>query len=56
MHPFLYIGVVRYFTIQSALTKGKFPVARTVVVGVSFAMGVIVIIAFAVLVSVKRTP
>jgi hypothetical protein len=47
-------GVTRYFSIQTALTKGRFPVARMVIIGISTALGVLVIITFSLLVSVKR--
>ncbi|KAG7088711.1 hypothetical protein E1B28_012680 [Marasmius oreades] len=47
----LSIGVVRYFTVQNALVKGKFPVARFLLGGIAFVLGVLVLIVFGVLVS-----
>ncbi|KAF5347535.1 hypothetical protein D9758_014507 [Tetrapyrgos nigripes] len=48
------IGTLRYFRIQSALTKGKFPVARVTIAGMAFILGVIVVVVFVILVSGKR--
>jgi len=50
----LAVGVTRYFTIQNALTKGNFPVARTVTVGLSVILMVLVIVTFAVSVTFRR--
>ncbi|KAK7464876.1 hypothetical protein VKT23_006084 [Stygiomarasmius scandens] len=50
----LLIGTTRYFTVQSALTQGKFPVARVVIAGMAFILACIVIIVFVILVSGKR--
>ncbi|KAF9265367.1 hypothetical protein L218DRAFT_924596 [Marasmius fiardii PR-910] len=47
----LFIGVMRYFTVQNALVKGKFPVARFLLAGIAFALGVLVLIVFGVLIS-----
>ncbi|KAF5347517.1 hypothetical protein D9758_014512 [Tetrapyrgos nigripes] len=48
------IGTLRYFRIQSALTQGKFPVARVTIAGMAFILGVIVIVVFVILVSGRR--
>ncbi|KAL4258083.1 Inner Membrane YidH-like protein [Pleurotus pulmonarius] len=45
----LTIGMTRYFTIQTALTKGMFPVARMVISGITFGLSVLVVIVFGVL-------
>ncbi|KZP19253.1 hypothetical protein FIBSPDRAFT_693312, partial [Athelia psychrophila] len=45
----LLIGFVRFFTIQSALTRGKFPVARVTVVGMALALGAVVVVVFSVI-------
>ncbi|KIM78477.1 hypothetical protein PILCRDRAFT_98382 [Piloderma croceum F 1598] len=50
----LVIGLVRYFTIQSALTKGSFPVARVTVAFIAVVLSALVVIVFGVLVSVRR--
>ncbi|KAL0578582.1 hypothetical protein V5O48_003432 [Marasmius crinis-equi] len=47
----LLIGVLRYFTVQNALVKGKFPVARFLVAGIAFVLGILVTVVFGVLVS-----
>ncbi|ESK95605.1 hypothetical protein Moror_12617 [Moniliophthora roreri MCA 2997] len=47
----LLIGVTRYFTVQQALTKGKFPVARFLVGSIAFVLALVVIIVFGVLVA-----
>ncbi|KAK1223398.1 hypothetical protein PQX77_006160 [Marasmius sp. AFHP31] len=47
----LMIGVLRYFTVQNALVEGKFPVARFLVAGVAFVLGILVTVVFGVLVS-----
>ena len=44
-------GVLRYFTVQNALVDGKFPVARFLVAGIAFVLGILVTIVFGVLVS-----
>jgi hypothetical protein len=51
----LAIGVTRYFSIQSALTRGKFPVARVTVAAITTGLSVLVILVFSVLVAVKRS-
>ncbi|KAJ7460595.1 hypothetical protein FB451DRAFT_1405154 [Mycena latifolia] len=47
-------GTTRYFRIQSALTKGMFPVARITAAGVTFGLGAVIIVVFAVLLSAQR--
>ncbi|KZP14037.1 hypothetical protein FIBSPDRAFT_698999, partial [Athelia psychrophila] len=42
----LLVGSVRFFTIQSALTRGKFPVARVTVAGMALALGAVVVMVF----------
>ena len=44
---------VRYFTIQYALLKGKFPVARVAVVFLALALAANVVVIFAILVGVR---
>ena len=39
-------GVYRYFVVQNALPKNKFPVARLSVVFLSFIYGVLVVVVF----------
>ncbi|KAF7981465.1 hypothetical protein HWV62_33497 [Athelia sp. TMB] len=48
----LLIGFVRFFTIQNALTRGKFPVARATVAGMSLALAGVVVVVFAVILAV----
>ncbi|KAJ8521038.1 hypothetical protein ONZ45_g2209 [Pleurotus djamor] len=50
----LVIGMTRYFTVQSALTKGMFPVARVVMTAITAFLGVLIAIVFGVLVA-ERT-
>ncbi|THV03621.1 hypothetical protein K435DRAFT_650930 [Dendrothele bispora CBS 962.96] len=50
----LLIGTTRYFTIQSALTRGKFPVARVTIASMAFILATIVIIVFVILVTGRR--
>ena len=45
---------MRYFTVQSALTKGNFPVARVTIAFISVVLSALVVIVFGVLVSVRR--
>lgn len=45
---------MRYFTIQSALTKGSFPVARVTIAFIAVVLSALVVIVFGVLVSVRR--
>lgn len=45
----LFVGIARYFTIQSALTQGNFPVARLVVLAISSTLIVLTTVVFAVL-------
>lgn len=46
----LFIGVVRYFTIQSLLLKGLYPAARMVAVAIALALCAIIIAVFGILV------
>ena len=50
----LLIGFVRFFTIQNALTRGKFPVARATVAGMSLALAGVVVVVFAVILAVAK--
>lgn len=45
----LFVGITRYFTVQSALTQGNFPVARLVVLAISSVLIVLTTVVFAVL-------
>ncbi|KAJ7596994.1 hypothetical protein C8J56DRAFT_817173 [Mycena floridula] len=47
----LTIGVTRYFTVQLALIKGKFPVGRLTVAGIGGCLVAIIIVVFGILVS-----
>ncbi|KAF4577119.1 DUF202 domain-containing protein [Pleurotus pulmonarius] len=47
----LSIGTIRYFTIQKALTKGMFPIARFTMTGIAIALGIVIIIVFSLLVA-----
>ncbi|KAF8895297.1 hypothetical protein BD779DRAFT_1498680 [Infundibulicybe gibba] len=49
----LIIGVMRYFTVQAALTKGVFPVARVVPAAMAAALSVFVTVTFGILVAGK---
>ncbi|KAJ7695113.1 hypothetical protein B0H17DRAFT_1056458 [Mycena rosella] len=49
----LTLGTTRYFRIQTALTKGMFPVARITAAGVTFGLGTIITIVFAILLSAQ---
>ena len=40
------IGMVRYFTIQTALSKGMFPATRSAIVAVAFVLATIVTVTF----------
>jgi hypothetical protein len=44
-------GVMRYFTVQTALTKGSFPAARITVGAIAVALTVLVILTVGVLLS-----
>ena len=46
--------MVRYFMVQVALSKGLFPAARSLVVGVTFILAVLITITFGVLLSERR--
>ena len=50
---FLILGFTRYFTIQVALTKGVFPVARFATGFVAMMLGVIVTLTFGILLAGK---
>jgi len=50
----LIIGLVRYFTIQTALTKGRFPVARVIMAFIAIVLSALVVTVFGVLVGVRR--
>jgi len=50
----LVVGVTRYFTIQTALPQGKFPVARITIAFVSAVLSALVVVVFGVLVGVRR--
>ncbi|KAG5728619.1 hypothetical protein E4T56_gene1983 [Termitomyces sp. T112] len=47
----LLIGVVRYFSVQAALTKGYFPVARVATGFITLVLSSLVIVTFAILVA-----
>ncbi|KAH0832266.1 hypothetical protein J3R83DRAFT_13254 [Lanmaoa asiatica] len=47
----LVLGVVRYFTTQSALVRGYFPVARNSITMVAFILGALVGVAFGIIVA-----
>lgn len=47
----LFFGMVRYFMVQVALPKGLFPAARSLVVGITFILAVLITITFGVLLS-----
>ncbi|TFK52359.1 hypothetical protein OE88DRAFT_1657571 [Heliocybe sulcata] len=47
----LLIGVVRYFTVQTALTRGNFPVARVTVIVVGLVLTALICVMFGVLVA-----
>jgi hypothetical protein len=50
------LGVVRYFSVQAALTKGYFPAPRVVMGAIAFAMAVLVTLTFGILVAGKLEP
>jgi len=50
----LVIGLVRYFIIQTALTKGRFPVARVIIAFIAIVLSALVVTVFGVLVGVRR--
>ncbi|RDB17814.1 hypothetical protein Hypma_000793 [Hypsizygus marmoreus] len=52
----LMIGVARYFSIQAAMTKGNFPVARIVTAAISLALTVLIMMTFCILVAGKLEP
>ncbi|EDR01760.1 uncharacterized protein LACBIDRAFT_163612, partial [Laccaria bicolor S238N-H82] len=47
----LFFGMVRYFMVQVALPKGLFPAARSLVVGITFILAVLITTTFGVLLS-----
>jgi len=49
---FLLAGLHRYFTVQSALLKGQFLVARGIIVGTVFGMGAFVVLVLGVVLTV----
>ncbi|KAG6907849.1 hypothetical protein DXG01_007113 [Tephrocybe rancida] len=52
----LMIGVVRYFSVQAALTKGHFPVARVITSFITVILLILVIATFGILVAGKLEP
>ncbi|KAJ4495838.1 hypothetical protein C8J55DRAFT_414194 [Lentinula edodes] len=50
----LLIGLKRYFTVQTALTQGKFPVSRLMIGGIALILLAIVTTVFAVLIAGRR--
>jgi hypothetical protein len=48
------LGVTRFFSIQIALTKGRFPVARISIAGMSIGVAVLTVISFGVVVAVAK--
>ncbi|TFK40698.1 hypothetical protein BDQ12DRAFT_721319 [Crucibulum laeve] len=52
----LLIGVVRYFTVQAALTKGHFPAARIATGFIAFALAALVTATFGILMAGKLEP
>jgi hypothetical protein len=46
-------GTLRYFSIQSALTKGMFPVARLTAASITFVLATVIIIVFAIILSAR---
>ncbi|KAF9497708.1 hypothetical protein BDN71DRAFT_1387267 [Pleurotus eryngii] len=51
----LSVGTIRYFTIQKALTKGMFPIARFIMTGIAIALGIVIIIVFSLLVAERNS-
>lgn len=49
----LVLGVVRYFTIQGALIRGMYPVARISAILVTIALCIIVLVVFVILLAVR---
>jgi len=50
----LVIGIFRYFSIQTALPKGKFPVARVTTAFIAVVLSALVVTVFSILVGVRR--
>jgi len=50
----LCIGVYRYFIIQKAMTQGKFPVARNMVIAVSCVLAALSTVIFTILIALPR--
>ncbi|KAJ7600459.1 hypothetical protein C8J56DRAFT_768953 [Mycena floridula] len=51
----LFIGMIRYFTVQSALVNGHFPVARISMAVIGVALSLLVIVTFALLLLGKKS-
>lgn len=49
----IYLGVLRYFTVQAALTKGNFPVSRTMTGVITVTLTFLVLLTFGILVTGK---
>jgi uncharacterized membrane protein YidH (DUF202 family) len=49
----LLIGILRYFTVQQALTNGKFPVARVLICAIALVLLAIITIVFATLLAYR---
>ncbi len=49
----LLFGMVRYFTIQSALLTGNYPVARVSAIMLGLILGAIIVVVFGVIVGVR---
>ncbi|KAJ7224480.1 hypothetical protein GGX14DRAFT_350730 [Mycena pura] len=49
----LALGTTRYFRIQTALVKGMYPVARLTAASITFVLGTIIIVIFAVMLSAR---
>lgn len=48
------VDFVRFFTIQSALIRDKFPVARVPILGMALALGAVIVVLFAVILAVAK--
>ena len=49
----LLFGMVRYFTIQSALLNGNYPVARVSTILLALILGAVIVVVFGVIVGVR---
>ncbi|KAJ6624975.1 hypothetical protein B0H10DRAFT_1784063 [Mycena sp. CBHHK59/15] len=47
-------GTIRYFSIQKALTKGQYPIARLTAAGITFVLGAVIVVVFAILLSSRN--